>query len=134
MVKLQDKSLFVICGETCYLITKDHWQEIQALQTAQEETDSRMLLHARHTAEDGFKSIVISTEDTDMLILCIIFSKKLACSLYQKSGTQNRTRYIGLCQLAQSLDDSVSQALVGLHAFTGCDRVSALQVVVSFVQ
>ena len=59
------------CGETCYLITKDHCQEIQALQTTQEEADTRMVLHARHATEDGFNSMVISTEDTDVLLLCI---------------------------------------------------------------
>ncbi len=80
--KLQDESLFVTCGETSYLLTKDQWQEMQALQT-EEEADTRMLLHARHATKDGFKSIVINTEDTDVLILCISYSKKLACSLYQ---------------------------------------------------
>ncbi len=95
MKKLQDKSLFVICGETCYLITKDHWQEIQALQTTQEETDTRMLLHARNTAEDGLNP------QSSVLKIQMCFSKKLACSLYQKSGTQNRTRYIDVCKLAQ---------------------------------
>ena len=27
--KLQDKSLCVTCGKACYLVTKDHWDEIQ---------------------------------------------------------------------------------------------------------
>ena len=40
VAKLQDKSLFVTCGETCHLITKDHAHEIQALQTTQKETDT----------------------------------------------------------------------------------------------
>jgi len=125
MEKLQNKSLYVTCGEACYLITKDHWDEIQSLKTTQEEADTRMLLHAWHAAEVGFNSIIITAEDTDVLILCVCLSRKMACSLYQKSGSQNRTRYIDVCKLARSLGENVSQALVGLRAFTGCDTVSA---------
>ncbi len=44
---------------------------MQDLQTTQEEADTRMLLHARHATEDAFNSIVISTENTDVLLLCI---------------------------------------------------------------
>ncbi len=68
---------------------------------------------------------LISTEDIDVLILFVGLSNKLACSLYQKSGTQKRKRYIDVCKLAKSLDESVSQVFIGLHTFTGFDKVSA---------
>ena len=31
--KLQDKSLYVTCGEVYYLLNRDHWNEIEALKT-----------------------------------------------------------------------------------------------------
>ncbi|KAI4811883.1 hypothetical protein KUCAC02_014754 [Chaenocephalus aceratus] len=120
--RLQDKSLYVTCGEACYLITKDHWHEIQDLRSIKEEADTRMLLHARHASGDGYGSIIITAEDTDVLILCLCFSKTMAC---QKCGTQNRTRYIDIGKLASSVGEEVCQGLVGLHALTGCDTVSA---------
>lgn len=123
--KLQGKSLYVTCGEKCYLFTINQWTEIQTLKTTQEEADTRVLLHAWHAAEDGYRSIVITADDTDVFILSVCLSKKLACPLYLKSGTENRTRYIDLCKLASSLGEDVCQALVGLHAFTGCDTVSS---------
>ena len=45
--------------------------------------------------------------------------------MFQKCGTENRTRYIDIGKLANSLGDDVCQSLIGLHAFTGCDTVSA---------
>ena len=123
--KLQDKSLYVTCGEACYLFTKDQWAEIQTLKTTQEEADTRVLLHAWHAAKDGYRSIVITADDTDVLTFSICLSKKLACPLYQKSGTENQTWYINICKLASSLGEDVCQALVGLHTFTGCDTVSS---------
>jgi hypothetical protein len=84
MEKLQDKSLYVTRGEACFLFTKDHCAEIQTLKTTQEEADTRMLLHAWHAAEDGYRTIVITADDTDVLILSTSLSKKLACPLYQK--------------------------------------------------
>ena len=37
----------------------------------------------------------------------------------------NRTRYIDIGKLANSLGDEVCLSLIGLHAFTGSDTVSA---------
>ena len=122
--KLEDKLIFVTCEESCYMVTREHWDIIQALTTNQEEADTRMLLHAAHAADEGYRSVIITAEDTDVLILCICFSKKLGCEIYIKSGTLNRTRYIDVCRLAKTLGDDMCKALLALHAFTGCDTVS----------
>lgn len=44
---------------------------------------------------------------------------------YLICGTENSTRYIDISKLANSLGDDVCQDLIGLHAFTSYDRVSA---------
>lgn len=98
------------------------------LKSMQEEADTHLLLHASHAADEGYSSVVITAEDTDVLMLSHSFSKrswKTSCPMYQKSGTQNQTTYIDIGKLATSLGDGVWQALVGLHAFTGYDTVSA---------
>lgn len=53
------------------------------------------------------------------------FNKDISSSLYMKCAAQNRTRFLDIGNLALAIGDSVCQALVGLHAFTGCDSVSA---------
>ena len=84
-----------------------------------------MLLHALHAAESGYKAVVITAEDTDMLVLCLGFNKNIHCPIYQKCGTQNKTRFLDITKLGQSIWSGVSDALLGMHGFTGCDTVSA---------
>ena len=38
---------------------------------------------------------------------------------------RNRVRFLDIGKLALVIGDNVCHALVGLHAFTGCDSVSA---------
>ncbi len=62
-------------------------------------------------------------EDTDV-ILCLRYCKKIKCPLYQKSGTLNQKRYINFTTLLSSLEMTSSMGCFGVHALTGCDRVS----------
>ena len=110
--KLQGKALYVTCGETCYKLTKDVWEEIEPLSSTQEEADTRLLLHARHASDDGYNSIIINAEDTDVMILCLGFSMQISCPLYQKCGTENRTRYIDIGKLANSLEMTCQKVLL----------------------
>ena len=43
----------------------------------QEEADIRLLLHCLQASEQGLKTIVISTVDSDIVVLCIHFYPKL---------------------------------------------------------
>ena len=42
-----------------------------------------------------------------------------------KRGTQSRTRFFVVGKVARALGHDICDALIGLHAFTGCDTVSA---------
>jgi len=57
--KLQDKFLYVTCGEVCFLLNRGHCNETEALKT--------MPLHAQHASEDGYRAIVIAAEDTGVM-------------------------------------------------------------------
>ena len=122
---LQGKALYVTCEETCFKMTADEWVEVADLQSTQEEADTRLLLHALHAARTGSNAVIVTAEDTDVMLLCLAFQKDIPCPIYQKCGTQNRTRFVDISKLALSLGDSVCDSLIGLHAFTGCDTVSA---------
>ena len=123
--KLKDKVLYVTCEQLCFRIAKEQWEEATELKSSQEEADTHLLLHALHAAECGYKSVVITAEDTDILILCLGVSNIIPCPLYQKCGTKNRTRFLDISKLKHALGDSICNALIGMHAFTGCDTVSA---------
>lgn len=87
--KLEDKVLYVICEQLCFKITKEQWEQATELQSSQEEANTRLLLHALHVAESGYKSVVITAEDTDVLILCLGVTKSIPCHAYQSSGMKN---------------------------------------------
>eukprot|EP00058_Branchiostoma_floridae_P015564 XP_002601052.1 hypothetical protein BRAFLDRAFT_102390 [Branchiostoma floridae] len=66
----------------------------------------------------------LSSEQT-LMVISLAFAKRIPCKVYQKCGTKSRTRFIDIDKLADALGEEVCKALVGLHAFTGCDTVIA---------
>ena len=42
-----------------------------------------------------------------------------------KRGIQNRTRFVNITDISTNLRSDLSQSIPGIHAFTGCDLVSA---------
>ena len=67
------------------------------LQSTQEEADTHFLLHALHAARTGSKAVI--AEDTDGMLLYLAFQKDIHCPIYQKCGTQNRTRFVDFSKL-----------------------------------
>ncbi|KAJ8403211.1 hypothetical protein AAFF_G00354280 [Aldrovandia affinis] len=124
--RLDDKQLYVASEESCLHITKDQWAEVAGLQSNQEEADTRMISHAAHAAEEGYSAVVVTVDDTDVLLLCLAFSSAdISCPLFQNCGTKNRVRYLDITKLRQAPGDCVCNALIGMHAYTGCDTLSA---------
>ncbi|XP_078353848.1 uncharacterized protein LOC144638526 [Oculina patagonica] len=122
--KLHDKVMYITCENTCFKLTSDTSSEVPALSTTQEEADTRMLLHANHAAEDS-SSVIIASEDTDVLIICLSVAPTFGCHLFIKCGTQNRERFVDVLKVAAAVGHNMCSALPGMHAFTGCDTVSA---------
>ena len=76
----------------------------------------------------GFTFIVIHSDSTDVVIIALRFNPEISSFnyiLYMKSGTQNRIKFVDLTNLHHNLGISLSDALIGLHALTGCDSVSS---------
>ena len=73
------------------------------------EADTRLLLHVQHAAnEQRYRSIIVSSEDTDVRILCLAFS-------FSIQHWKNSPRHWPGCV----------QSTTSLHAFMRCDAVSA---------
>ena len=94
--------------------------------STQEEADTRVLIHAAHAAASSYKAVVVASEDTDVFVLCLAFESLIPCKMFVKSSKQTRTVYIDISKVVLALGSQVCLALPGLHAFTGCDSVSAL--------
>jgi hypothetical protein len=107
------------------MITKDRIKLVPELESSQEEADTRLLLHAAHAAASGISQVVIVADDTDVLVLGIAFCSEIPASLYQKTGTSNRTKIIDIGKVANACGINVCLGIIGLHAFTGCDSNSS---------
>ena len=116
---------------------KEGMLEVPELESTHEEADMRMMLHAIHATNQLIHNIVIHTPNTDVVVTALSVSETVSSSLHIKTGTKNRTRIISLNDVKSSrakqyLTDrndasrkEFLDAFLGLHAFTGCDTVSA---------
>ena len=121
----EGKVLYVTSEKECWKITSERNDQVPELSSSQEEADTRLLLHASHAAKEGYEAVVVNSEDTDVFILLLGFSNSINTKLYMRIGTRTRTRLIDIAKVVQSTGREVCEALIGLHAFTGCDTVSS---------
>ena len=97
-----------------------------------EEADSRLLHHAKHALNEGMTYINIVSNDTDVIILALgVYHKLRADHVFDEMtiefGMGKNKREISIKNLANSLGQARSQALIFLHAFSGCDTISAFK-------
>ena len=81
--------------------------------------------HAEHGSKNSYRSVIIVSEDTDVLVLCLAYQSRIPSSLYQKCGSQMHARFVDIATIRQSVGEELCNALPGIHSFTGCDTVSA---------
>ncbi|PIK43779.1 hypothetical protein BSL78_19343 [Apostichopus japonicus] len=127
--KLKGIELVVTHGTKCHSIKSTDGinltvNDVQELSSTHEEADTRLLLHAAHAAQT-VPVVVIRSPDTDVAVLAVTFKKQISADVYFDTGVKNRRRLVNINQLSDQLGEKKSSALLGLHAFTGCDAVSA---------
>ena len=106
-MKLYGKSLFVSHGSECHRICHSAFgiesQLVDCLCTSQEEADTRMFLHVNHISDNGFSKLIIKSADTDAEMLAIYFQNFIAAHCYILRGTKNKTRFIDIKAISDSL-------------------------------
>ena len=102
-------------------------EHLTDLDSSQEEADTRLLLHAAHAARSKFIAVITVSEDTDVLVLCLAFKSFIPSSMFIKCSSQTRVKYLDVSRIVERIGASTCKSLLGFHAFTGCDTVSAFQ-------
>lgn len=97
----------------------------EELRSTQEEADKRVFLHGPHAAATGYRAVVITSDDTYAFVLFLTFTGFISCSVFVKRSKQTRTVYMDVSRIVRLLGSELCRSLPGLHAFTGCDSVSA---------
>ena len=71
--KLNERLLYATCEEECHEVSNEGACVAEELNSTQEEAVTQLLLHAQDTSRHGSKSVVIVSEDTDVIVLCLAF-------------------------------------------------------------
>ena len=82
---------------------QDEVNDVPALRSDQEETDSRVVLYLNHAVRLGFKASVVRTPDTNILILLFHHSHSINLTIYLDTGTGKHHQLINVTELAESL-------------------------------
>ena len=60
-----------------------------------------------------------------MGVLAVHYSRQISDSLILATGKGNKQRFTDVNGISQKYGENICEALPSLHAFTGCDSVSA---------
>jgi len=124
--KARDIAIFVAHRNVCHL--KEgimSVKEVESLTCDHEEADTRLLLQAKHAWSEIHNKIIIQSPDTDVAIIILSIMAKLpSAKMYFLTGTKDRQIMLDIQAIGSALGPSLTDALIGLHTFTGCDSTS----------
>ena len=117
--------------DECWRLQSTTSEQVPELQCNHEEANTRMILHAQHAGG----TCVIHSDNISVLILLLGHTEAL-CKSYMKKGKGSKTRFVELPRVIENLakqlpvklgisEHDLLKALIGIHALTGCDTVSA---------
>ena len=121
---LKTTQLYMSKEDWCVLVTAEETRLIEELASSHEEADFRLMVHASHSLLSGLRTIIRSPSgDTDILIMAISLFATEKTMLLIDSGTGTNQKIFHLKDI--SIDEDERKALIGFHAFTGCDYSSS---------
>ena len=83
--------MFVTSGNQCLKLTQEDYELVEELESSQEEAETRLFLHSKHTAK-LYPTVVIISDDTDVFIICLGLHKFINCHFIIQRGTRAKVR------------------------------------------
>ena len=123
-----DKSVYITSGQ--YVESMNSSRPMLACN--HEEADTRIVVHVMHALEQGMKSVLVRTVDTDVIVILVGVCAMLAtiqpsADIWVAFGTGKNYTLYSIVHICASLGHHKSQALPVFHAFTGCDTTSSFR-------
>ena len=122
--KLKGKEFYVTVAEECFRYHESGCDNVRRLYSNHEEADTRVFVHAQD-ASGEYDNVVLYAEDTDILVIGITLAKSLDCNLIQMTKSAGEVTYTNITSISDCLGDTLSVSLIGYHAFSGNDAISA---------
>ena len=129
---MKGREVTLICEGEAYEFTSSdgivNTNVIQEIESDQEETDTRIILYCLHAKQKGYKHVVVRSPDSDLFFILLSYIHDLdGTNIYFETGKKNKKRLINITELGAHYSKEYCKALLGLHAFTGCDSTSAFK-------
>jgi len=94
-----------------------------------EEADTRIFVHARNAILGGSKSLIITANDTDVVIIAVSVLPSLQQlglqSMWIAFGQAASARWIPVHEIVSAVGPQKASGILYFYAFTACDVVSA---------
>ena len=97
-------------------------QEMSHLSNDQEETDTKLILHALDATNAGATDLQIHSPDTDVLVRALRRYPQLCENTVFVNGATQRRRMIPLKLIYDALGEERAAALPGFYAMSGADN------------
>ena len=103
-------------------------QEIHEVVWNQEETDTRVVLYLTYAVKLGYKSAVVRTPDTDIILYPPIhYAHSIPLTIYQDTGSGKHSQIVNVSELSESKRADYCSTMLGLYVFTRKDVTSAFK-------
>ena len=130
-VILGQRQIYLALDHKCFRYTVRYGvivrEQVLALNSEHEEADTIIIYHLHKlTQEQPGLSISVRCDDTDVLLLLLyhVTCGNIQARVWMDAGKvfNNTRRYINISQIVmEESNPSLFDALLGFHAFTGCD-------------
>ena len=119
-IDIEGKEVYTTYGEVVLSS-----QPTEMMGCSHEEADTRLVLHAYHASQSGYRKILIRTVDTDVVVLAVSRVQDLSVDeIWIAFGTGKHFRYLPIHSIAEQLGPQRSKDLPMFHSIIGCDTVS----------
>ena len=131
--RLEGRAIILICeGDAFHYTSLDGKTtastDIRELNSTQEETDTRVVLYILYAKNKGYKTVQVRTPDSDIFFIILHYMDKFdGVKVLFDTGFGNHRKLINMTELASTYPQEYRTALLGLHAYCGCDTISAFK-------
>ena len=99
--------------------------DIAALESTQEEADTRVILHSMYSVQnDWVERVIIYANDTDIITTCVYYAATLLKDLPELWVWTEHENYLPIHSIATALGPAQCRALPFIHSLSGCDTTS----------
>ena len=102
-------------------------EEIHALYSNQEETDTRVVLYTLYAQQHGYQRVVHRSPDSDIFHILLYYSSQFTIPVLFDTGTKDNRNIWDMTDIGHDLGHEFCEALLGLHVFTGEDTNCAFK-------